>query len=400
MDKNTIHKYLADTFTGGAEHNDSTYIGFLKIKNGGIKIIKGGIDTKIIKSRDYVLKELSGGLKRNELPISRFPEYFSALEGKYVRNVMCGSGRDTCIDARKRVKKITEKVIKGGMKLYGDKVKHMFEINAPILYKKFEHNFKRGGAAGSDNWDALWKSSKPKMDKVRALASNLYNNDNKPTKDYKEELKKHLKNNDEERHAFIEGYSFLNKSENDIPILVSSIDLEYKKIKEDSKKSDPFCNHGTCELAKKRFSKILNDISNIKKYDIFMKNLKEDKIIGGTNEFRQNEIDDINEMSSRLKGKDECDPPDDISGWIGVNQDQQAVGVHCPEAVEWVNRVTNQTLTWNDGHREPTNYEIKHPEQGIIGSRSRGGYNRYEDYRNMDGGQYIPNRDEILNFIL
>ena len=144
MKKNIINKYLIDNFTGGAEYNDTTYIGFLKIKNGGVKIIHGENDNKIIKLRDNVLKELLGGLKRNNISLYRYPEYFSALEGKYIRNVVHGSGNDN-IEARKRVKKITEKIIKGGMKIHGDKIKNMFEINAPILYKKFEGNFKYKG---------------------------------------------------------------------------------------------------------------------------------------------------------------------------------------------------------------------------------------------------------------
>jgi len=145
MKENNINKYLIDNFIGGAEYNDSTYIGYLKIKNGGVKILPGNNDNKIIKSRDYVLKELIGGLKNNNLLINRYPEYFSALEGKYIRNVMCVSGGSECIEARNRIKKITNKTIKGGMKLYGDKIKNMFEINAPILYKKFEGNFKTKG---------------------------------------------------------------------------------------------------------------------------------------------------------------------------------------------------------------------------------------------------------------
>jgi hypothetical protein len=405
MYKKTIDKYLINNFVGGAEYNDSTYIGFLKIKDGGVKVVQGGEDNKIIKSRDYVLKELSGGLKKNTLPLTRFPEYFSALEGKYVRNVMCGSGSSGCVEARKRVKKITEQTIKGGMKQYGDKVKNVFEINAPILYKKLKHNFKyRGGVAGEDNWNAFWKSSSIKMNEVRELAKNLYNNDKKPTREYKEELKKYLKDNDIERRAFIEGYKFLNKSENDIPILVASIDLEYKKIKEDTKKDNPFCNRGNCELAKKRFTQILNDINNKKMYEIYAKNLLEDKLLGGMSEEQKNELKYVESINDSLEGQEECIPPKKLDGWVGVDMDSQAVGVKCPDAVEWVNRQTNQTLTWSMGDREPTNYEITHPEQGIIGSRSRSGGGESDNltkyYNEMDGGQIIPNRFEILNQII
>jgi len=127
-------------------YDKSTYIGYLHIQNGGIKIIHGKEDRKIIKTRNFILKELIGGLREKELPINRLPEYFSALEGKYVRNKMCGSGNSECLEAKRRVKKVTEKTIKGGMKLYGDKVKNILEINAPLLYKKFEKRFKvKGG---------------------------------------------------------------------------------------------------------------------------------------------------------------------------------------------------------------------------------------------------------------
>jgi hypothetical protein len=130
-----------------SEYDTSTYIGFLKRKNGGFKIVGGDQDNKIIKNRDYILKELIGGLKDNNLNISRLPEYFSALEGKYIRNLMKGPNDTIAIVARQRTKKITEKTIKGGYKQYGDKVKNILEIHAPVLYKKFEKKFKvkRGG---------------------------------------------------------------------------------------------------------------------------------------------------------------------------------------------------------------------------------------------------------------
>jgi len=134
------------------KYDKSTYIGYLHIQDGGIKIVKGKEDRKILKTRNYILKELMGGLKKKDLSINRLPEYFSALEGKYIRNKMCGSGSNECFEAKERVKKITEKTIKGGMKLYGDKVKNIFEVNAPILYKKFDKKFKiKGGIYKSFN---------------------------------------------------------------------------------------------------------------------------------------------------------------------------------------------------------------------------------------------------------
>ena len=144
-------------------YDASTYIGYLKMKNGGFKIVSGKEDNRIIKNRDYILKELLGGLKENKLNISRLPEYFSALEGKYIRNVMQGSNNTDAIEARHRIKKITEKTIKGGFKLYGDKVKNILEINAPILYKKFEKKFKVvGGRISKDIDNKLVKEFRKK----------------------------------------------------------------------------------------------------------------------------------------------------------------------------------------------------------------------------------------------
>jgi hypothetical protein len=145
-------------------YDASTYIGYLKQKNGGFKIVGGEQDNKIIKNRDYILKELLGGLKNNNLNISRFPEYFSALEGKYIRNVMQGSGNTDAIVARQRTKKITEKTIKGGFKLYGDKVKNILEINAPVLYKKFEKKFKVAGGVSTDINNRLADEFRKKID--------------------------------------------------------------------------------------------------------------------------------------------------------------------------------------------------------------------------------------------
>jgi len=123
------------------EYDNTTYIGYLKRKNGGIKIVGGKEDNLILKNRDYILNELIGGLKEKNINISRIPDYFSALEGKYIRNVMQGSENKEAVEARRRIKKITEKTIKGGFNLYGDKIKNILEENAPILYRKFERQF-------------------------------------------------------------------------------------------------------------------------------------------------------------------------------------------------------------------------------------------------------------------
>jgi hypothetical protein len=48
------------------EYNKSTYIGYLKMKKGGMKIIPGEMDTNIINERNKILSHLDlvlGGQK-------------------------------------------------------------------------------------------------------------------------------------------------------------------------------------------------------------------------------------------------------------------------------------------------------------------------------------------------
>jgi hypothetical protein len=75
------------------KYNQTTYVGFLKIKKGGMKIIPGEKDDIIIKRRDNVLNHLdlvlSGGKKLKEKNIEK---YFKALGGKYIRNDFCITG--------------------------------------------------------------------------------------------------------------------------------------------------------------------------------------------------------------------------------------------------------------------------------------------------------------------
>jgi hypothetical protein len=82
-----------ENMTGGATYNNDTYIGYLKLKNGGMKVIPGDMDNQIIQKRNNILskleKVLSGGDKLKEKNIEK---YFKALGGKYIRNDMCISG--------------------------------------------------------------------------------------------------------------------------------------------------------------------------------------------------------------------------------------------------------------------------------------------------------------------
>jgi len=75
------------------KYDQNTYIGFLKIKKGEMKIIPGEKDDIIIKNRDRILDHLdivlSGGKKLRE---KNFEKYFKALGGKYIRNDICTKG--------------------------------------------------------------------------------------------------------------------------------------------------------------------------------------------------------------------------------------------------------------------------------------------------------------------
>jgi hypothetical protein len=68
------------------KYDKNTYIGYLKLMNGGMKIIPGEIDSKIIKNRDKILEHLhlvfSGGKNLKEKNLEK---YFKALGGKYMR---------------------------------------------------------------------------------------------------------------------------------------------------------------------------------------------------------------------------------------------------------------------------------------------------------------------------
>jgi len=135
--------------TGGElEKSSKVYIGNLKEKNGGIKIIPGHLDNKILSKRDKILyhldKVLSGGKRLKEKNIKK---YFQALGGKYIRNDMCISGDNShCKDGRsvsiggahKLLKLITKKKLN-----VNDSLK-TFKGSAPQLYEKLESKIKGG----------------------------------------------------------------------------------------------------------------------------------------------------------------------------------------------------------------------------------------------------------------
>ena len=59
--------FLYNNLVGGRDsssekYNKDTYIGYLKMKNGGMKIIPGENDNNIVARRDKILKHLELGL--------------------------------------------------------------------------------------------------------------------------------------------------------------------------------------------------------------------------------------------------------------------------------------------------------------------------------------------------
>jgi len=46
-----------ENMLGGAIYNKDTYIGYLKVKKGGMKVVQGEIDNKIISKRNKILNK-------------------------------------------------------------------------------------------------------------------------------------------------------------------------------------------------------------------------------------------------------------------------------------------------------------------------------------------------------
>jgi hypothetical protein len=131
---------------GGSSFNKKTYIGYLKEKDGGMKIIPGDIDNKIISNRNNILnhleKVLLGGKNLKE---KNLDAYFSALGGKYIRNDICMA------TSTKNCKRGQDVSIGGAQELIKLAINKNFDMNntlnifkgsAPLLYETIE---KSGG---------------------------------------------------------------------------------------------------------------------------------------------------------------------------------------------------------------------------------------------------------------
>ena len=147
------------------EYNKSTYIGFLKVKKGGMKIISGEMDTNIINERNKILSHLDlvlGGQKK--LKEKNVEKYFKALGGKYVRNDICSAGDS---HACKLGKKISlggaDKLLKLCAKkdLPMDNILNKFKGSSPSLYEKLEQKITGGkGSVVPDNISVVSNNTK------------------------------------------------------------------------------------------------------------------------------------------------------------------------------------------------------------------------------------------------
>jgi hypothetical protein len=140
--------------SSSSEDSNKKYIGHLKTKNGGIKILPGQKDNQIIQKRNKILNHLSevlsGGKSLKEKNISK---YFKALGGKYIRN-------DMCINYDANQCRKGQKVSIGGahklLKLAKDEeykmndILYTFKESAPVLYKKFESRIEGGKYSNYD----------------------------------------------------------------------------------------------------------------------------------------------------------------------------------------------------------------------------------------------------------
>jgi hypothetical protein len=149
--------------TGGSKYNKDTYIGYIKEKNGGMKVIPGDVDNKIIEKRDKILGHLnlvlSGGKRLKEKNIKK---YFQALGGKYIRNDICISGDNSnCKNGRNVAIGGAHKLLKlvAKKKLPVDQALQTFKGSAPKLYEKLETKIKGGYKAYNYDSDGGSSSS-------------------------------------------------------------------------------------------------------------------------------------------------------------------------------------------------------------------------------------------------
>ena len=132
-------------FSGGdskSVYHGGTHIGHLKLKNGGMKIIAGKIDDAINEERERVLNDLNDTIKyKTDINPNNIPNYYKALEGTYVRSLICPDDNDE--ECQKKV----DYAVKHGYKLskmlakkLKIKSKDYLKENAPKLYQQIKES--------------------------------------------------------------------------------------------------------------------------------------------------------------------------------------------------------------------------------------------------------------------
>jgi hypothetical protein len=132
-------------FKGGASksvYHGGTYTGYLKVKNGGMKIIRGDKDNKINEERELIIDYLKDIIaKKEQLNVDDIPIdiFYKALEGKYIRNLMCSNDDEDICDAKiNSVLSKAYKLTKIGIKTFIITNLDVFKQNAPQIYKHFK----------------------------------------------------------------------------------------------------------------------------------------------------------------------------------------------------------------------------------------------------------------------
>jgi hypothetical protein len=164
-----LHTETFNNLTGGAEYNKNTYIGHLKIKKGGMKIIRDHHDKLIGKERNLVLQHLHSSLTGGKLDINNIQLYYKALEGGFIRALMCPAhtSKQNCELANKHHEMAAYKLSKNALKGGNFHTLKTFKTNAPKLYQhlkgdgkikrlkykrdKYQNKLSDGGSVKSDS---------------------------------------------------------------------------------------------------------------------------------------------------------------------------------------------------------------------------------------------------------
>jgi hypothetical protein len=212
------------------KYNKDTFIGFLKVKKGGMKIVPGDVDDSIISNRNKIINHLkkvfSGGKSLKEKYIRK---YFKALGGKYIRADMLGLHDDkkSSIKNADRLLKLTSK-----KNLPLIRVLDTFKGSAPSLYKELES--KIGGwpplgdndTYGKDTPDAFvleyeYDNAIKKLNKIKSKESL----DLVDLEGYSEYTESNSSNTDDEDKEEYEKYGILDESEDDYEEIIEGYDI-------------------------------------------------------------------------------------------------------------------------------------------------------------------------------